>query len=222
MRGIIADFPTLTSDFLIVNSQIFIDVVGSSIAAQIQYPEAWLSTAGFDHNQIVNFPFIANSLIADAQIFLKQIRNNIMTLGTIRAFGLNAFILTAISFVGLVLANYFSVKQRTSEFSILSALGFSLGQSNRMIAAEGILILGLGLFSGSALGYALTILMRPYISLAVARTLPGMIVHEININWQSVALTFATLTVCYLLATALIIYVLSKSDTQKELRMSAE
>lgn len=222
IHGIIADFPTLSSDFIIVNTHTFEDVVGDSIANQLKRPEAWISTSGYDHNQIIAYPFIANSLIADSGASLNIIRNNILTLGTVRAFGLNAFVLALISLIGLVLANYFSIRHRAFEFSILRAFGLTHRQSNQLLFGEGILILGLGFFSGLILGYSLTRLMRPYISLAVSRTLPGMTVHQININWGSVFLIIALLTLAYGLASILIIYSIWKSNVQQELRTGDE
>ena len=222
VRGIIADFPTLTSDFLIVNSKTFEEIAGSSITAQLKNSEAWIKTSGYDHNQIVSFPFIANSIVADFQKMLDLIRNNILTLGTVRAFGLNALILATISLAGLILANYFMIRQRSYEFSILRAIGLSRSQSNILLVGEGVLVLGLGLFSGLILGFSLTRLMRPYISLAVTRNLPGMTVHQININWEIVVFITAIMTFSYGLATALIILALWKSDVQQELRMGDE
>jgi hypothetical protein len=64
--------------------------------------------------------------------------------------------------------------------------------------------------------------MRPYISLAVSRNIPGMTVHQININWQSVAIIAGLLVISYGVATAVIIFALWKSDIQQELRMGDE
>lgn len=222
IRGIIADFPTLSSDFLIVNSRTFEEIIGKSVSTQLKQPEAWMSTKGYDHNQILAYPFIANSLLADSRKFLNLIRNNIITLGTVRAFGLNAFVLTAISLVGLILANYFSIRHRSYEFSILRAFGLSFRQSNLFLVGEGFLILILGLISGLILGYSLTRFMRPYLSLALSRSLPGMMVHQININWGSVVLIITLLTLSYGLATAMIILSLWKSNLQQSLRTSGE
>ena len=77
---------------------------------------------------------------------------------------------------------------------------------NQLVLGEGILVLVLGLASGIFLGYILTKLMRPYISMAVARDLPGIVVHQININWQSVAVVITLLTLSYAIATTLIIF----------------
>jgi len=222
IRGIIADFPTLASDFLIVNLATFEAVAGSSISAQLYKPEVWVSTEGQNHDQIASLPFIANAVLADAKKILNIIRSNILTLGTVRAFGLDAFILATISLVGLILANYFSFRQPAYEFSILCAFGLSRNQSNQLLIGEGILVLGLGLFSGLLLGFSLTRLMRPYISLAVSRTLPGMMVHQININWQSVAFITGLLTISYGLAAGLIIFTLWKTDVHRILRIGDE
>jgi putative ABC transport system permease protein len=217
IRGIIADFPTLSTDFLIVNSNTFENVVSTSIATQLRNSEYWISTDEQNHDQLVSLPFIRNAILADSTKILNIIRNNIMTLGTVRAFGLNGLILAIISLVGLLLANYFSFRQREYEFGILRAYGLSRGQSNLLLVSEGILVLVLGLISGIILGYSLTKLMRPYISLAVSRTLPGMTVHQIDINWLSVATIVGLLTALYCIAMALIVFALWRSNIHQVL-----
>lgn len=104
----------------------------------------------------------------------------------------------------------------------IRAFGLSRNQSHQLLIGEGILVLGLGLFSGLILSFSQTRLMRPYISLAVSRTLPGMIVHQININWQSVAIIKGLLTISYSLATGLIIIALWKSDVHRVFKIGDE
>ena len=124
--------------------------------------------------------------------------------------------------VGLLLVNYFSFRQREFEFGILRAYGLSRNQSNLLLVSEGLLVLLLGLISGSILGYSLTRLMRPYISLAVSRTLPGMTVHQIDINWLSVATVVGLLTISYCIAMAFIVFALWRSNVHQVLRTGDE
>jgi putative ABC transport system permease protein len=222
VRGIIADFPTLTSDFIIVNSGTFESIAGSSITAQLNKSEAWLNLEESGHDKVASQPYLGDAVLADSQQVLNIIRNNILTLGTVRAFGLNAFVLATISLAGLILANYFSFRQRAHEFGILRALGLSHSQSNQLLIGEGILVLVLGLISGGILGYGLTKFMRPYISLAVSRTLPGMIVHQINVNWESVATVSTLMILLYGFATAIIVLALWRSDAHQILRIGDE
>ena len=181
-----------------------------------------MSTENLIHNQLVSNPVLANAILADSQKILSLIRNNILTLGTVRAFGLNAFVLAILSLAGIVLANYFSFRQRAYEFGILRAFGLSQRQSNQLIIGESALILGLGLLSGLLLGFGLTRFMHPYISLAVSRTLPGMIVHQISVNWEVVATVTALLILLYGAATTVIIYALWKTEVHQILRTGDE
>ena len=222
VHGIIADFPTLTSYFIIVNKGTFEKIAGPSITTQLTIHEAWVSTENLIHNQLVSNPVLANAILADSQKILSLIRNNILTLGTVRAFGLNAFVLAILSLAGIVLANYFSFRQRAYEFGILRAFGLSQRQSNQLIIGESALILGLGLLSGLLLGFGLTRFMHPYISLAVSRTLPGMIVHQISVNWEVVATVTALLILLYGAATTVIIYALWKTEVHQILRTGDE
>lgn len=222
IRGTIADFPTLTTDFVIVNSGTLENVVGPVIISQLRNHEYWISADDQYHDQLVSFHSIRNAIISDSKQILNIIRNNILTLGTVRAFGLNGLILAIISLVGILLANYFSFRKREFEFGILRAYGMSRGQSNLLLVSEGILVLVLGLISGIILGYSLTKLMRPYISLAVSRTLPEMTVHQIDINWLNVASIVGLLTVMYSFAMALIVIALWRSNIQQIIRVGDE
>ncbi|MBK5107180.1 MAG: FtsX-like permease family protein [Anaerolineales bacterium] len=170
----------------------------------------------------MSFAFIRNATLADSQSILNIVRHNIMTMGTVRAFGLNGLILAIISLVGIILANYFSFRRREYEFGILRAYGLSRFQSNLLLVSEGLLVLILGVISGIILGYSLTILMQPYISLAVSRTLPGMTVHQIDINWESVASIVGLLTSMYIFAMAIIVVALWRSKIHQVIRTGDE
>jgi putative ABC transport system permease protein len=222
IRGIIADFPTVTNNFVIVNIATFYDAVGDSISRQLRSNEYWISVDEQTHNQLVSFPTIRNAILGDSFTILNVIRNHIMTLGTVRAFGLNGVILAIISMLGLLIANYFSYYQREYEFGILRAFGLSGGQSNLLLVGEGILVLSSGLISGIILGYLLTRFMRPYISLAVSRTLPGLTVHQIDINWLNIATIVSILLCMYLIVLALIIFAFSRSNINQVLRTGDE
>ena len=222
IRGTIADFPTLTKDFIIVDASNLLDMVGESIFAQFKNIEYWIKTGEPYHDQLQSFVFIQNATLADSQSILNIIRNNILTLGTLRAFGLNGLILALISLVGIILANYFSFRRREFEFGILRAYGLSRLQTNLLLVNEGLLVLVLGLISGIFLGYSLTVFMRPYISLAVSRTLPGMIVHQIDVNWSSVALNVGVLVSVYLFAMLLIVIALWRSKIHQVIRTGDE
>jgi putative ABC transport system permease protein len=207
---------------LIINTQLFDDVVGQSNSGQLRNREYWIRTDAQTHDQLVSYPTIQNAVLGDSHKMFNIIRNHVMTLGTVRAFGLNGLILAIISLVGLLLANYFSFHQRKYEFGILRAYGLSLNQSNLLLVSEGILVLGLGLLSGVLLGYSLTELMRPYISSFVSRTLPGMVVHEIQFNWLTAAAIIGLLLVMYCGAMAVIIIALRRSNVQETLRTGDE
>jgi ABC-type lipoprotein release transport system permease subunit len=120
------------------------------------------------------------------------------------------------------LANYFSFRRREYEFGILRAYGLSHWQSNLLLVSEGLLVLILGVISGIMLGYSLTILMRPYISLAVSQTLPGMTVHQIDINWISVAGIVGILAAIYFFAMAIIVIALWRSKIHQVIRAGDE
>jgi ABC-type antimicrobial peptide transport system permease subunit len=222
IRGMISDFPTLTKDFVIVDADNLKNSVNASIFSQFKKREYWIRTGEPYHDQLLSFAFIRNSILADSEAILNIIRHNIMTLGTVRAFSLNGLILAIISLVGIIIANYFSFRRREYEFGILRAYGLSHWQSNLLLVSEGLLVLTLGVISGILLGYSLTFLMRPYISLAVSRTLPGMTVHHIDINWLSIASIVGFLTGIYFLAMVIIVIALWRSKVHQVIRAGEE
>ena len=222
IRGMIVDFPTVTSDFVLVDVRNLESVAGSRVIALLENRDYWIKTGEPYHEQLNSFEFIRNATISDSNAVLNIIRNNIMTLGTVRAFGINGFILAVISLAGIFLANFFSFRRREYEFGILRAYGLSHKQSNVILISEGFLVLIMGLISGIILGYSLTIFMRPYISLAVSRTLPGMTVHQIDVNWISVSLIVGILIAMYCVAMVLIIIALLKSNVHQVLRAGDE
>jgi hypothetical protein len=210
-------------DFYLAGQPVTFEMIaGPSITGQLRRKEAWISTENVNHDEIVSSPYLANAILADAQRSLDLFRNNILTLGTVRAFALNAIILAILSLVGLILANYFSLRQRAYEFGILHSFGLSRNQANRLLIGEGILALGLGILSGLILGYGLTKLMRPYLSLVVSRTLPGLTVHQVTVNLESVALVAALMIVFYSTATAIILIALWRSEPHQILRVGDE
>jgi ABC-type antimicrobial peptide transport system permease subunit len=222
IRGMIADFPTLTKDFVIVDANKLAQVIGPHQINLLKNREYWIRTGEAYHQQLLSFDFIKNAVLADSQVLLTIIQHNIMTMGTVRAFSINGIFLFIISLVGILVVNYFSYRKSDYEFGILRAFGFSRQQSYLLIASEGIIVLFLGAFSGIILGYSLTILMRPYISLAVSRTLPGMMVYQINFNWFNAAVILGLLATVYIFAMGIIFVTLSKSKIHQVIRAGDE
>lgn len=222
VQGMIADFPTLFTDFIIANQKTLENTTGISLAEHFPIQEGWVVTSQKTHKQLVSMISNSDAILADSQNNLEIIRSNIVTIGTVRAFALNAFIIAAISLAGLVLANYFSYRRRAHEFGILNAIGFSRVQTTRLLIGEGVIVLGLGLTCGFILGIGLARTMRPYISLAVSRTMPGITVHYISLDWFNVAVTIILLIILYGLVTLGLIYYLQASDVQQTLRMGDE
>ncbi len=222
IRGTIADFPTLSNSFVIVNADNLEAVIGNLTLPYTGDREYWISLDEQTHEQLVSFPTINNAIIGDSTKFLNIIRNHVMTLGTVRAFALNGLVLSIISMLGLAISNYFSFHQREYEFGILRAFGLSNFQSNLLMVGEGLLTLGIGLAAGIILGFSLTILMRPYISIAVSRTLPGMTVHQIDVNWWNVAGIIGVLLGVYLIVLTIIMIALWKSNVSQVLKTGVE
>lgn len=222
IRGMIADFPTLFGDFIIVDRTALENIFAAASSELNTSYEAWLLTTKKSHQKLVSSISNPDAILADSQAILENIRGNIFTMGTTRAFALNALILVIISLSSLVLASIFSYRQRAREFNLLNAIGFSRTQTNRLLIIEACLVLALGLSAGFVFGLGLSRLMQPYISLAVEKTLPGMVVHQISLNWWNMAATMMILIIMYALVNFVLIFYLRSSKLQQTLRMGDE
>ena len=84
------------------------------------------------------------------EIVTAETASRRVQLTAIGAFALIAFLLAAIGIHGLL---SFSVNSRTQEIGVRMALGATAGQILRMILREGVVLAGIGMIFGVALGY---------------------------------------------------------------------
>jgi putative ABC transport system permease protein len=153
---------------------------------------------------------------------LRALQRDALTKGATRAFGLNALILTVLSLTGFILVTYFAAQKRTYEFGVLRANGISTGQLLRLLTTEGLLIMSLGLVSGTILGYLLAIVMRPYLTQAIARDLPGTTTYQVWLNIPEMTLLYGILIGAYAIAILLLLYALMRVGIHKTLRLGDE
>jgi hypothetical protein len=222
VRGILADFPTLSGLFLVVDKAAFEEIAPNLLQSTFRQQEAWLRVDPDQFQEVRADPAISGSILADASRQLDELRGSALTQGATRAFALNAFILALLSLAGFILVSFFTAQQRLYEFSVLRALGLSPGQVTSLLAGESLLVIALGLTAGFGLGYGLVQVMRPYLSLAVAEALPGLTVWETFLDWPRMLQLMGALTFFYGLAVVLLLVALSRSGVQNVLRLGEE
>ena len=161
------------------------------------------------------------------------------------AFLLNAVILILLSIAGFIIVNYFSAKQRTYEFSILRSLGLSARQLVGMLFGESMLIMALGLISGTGIGYVLSYVMKPfmektlnvalagastyltwidypYISQEKSITLANVAMGNLIFNWTDISMVYLLLIAFYIAALIILMAVLIRGGIHRVLRIGEE
>ena len=221
VRGIIEEFPTVDNLFILVDAgavENWRQLVGVNLAQS----EAWLDVDPVKHAGLVATLTYPGEVLGDAQAQVRIFRANALTEGAKRAFELNAQILAVLSIVGFLLVHYFSAQQRTFEFSLLRASGLSAGQLLSLLVTEGLIVMGLGLGSGTVIGLELSAVMRPFLSRVFANALAGAVVERIVVDWAAIGQTFTLLAAFYALALLVSVIALLRVGVHKVLRVSVE
>ena len=221
VRGIIQEFPTLEGDFVIIDQRYIADL-SKFVAVNLAQEEAWISLNSGAYPQILeNFRY-RGDVLGDAAAQLENYRANTLAEGGKRAFTLNAWILGVLSVAGFMIVHYFSGQQRVQEFSVLRAGGLNAPQLLLLLFAEGLLIMLLGLFSGTLVGIGMAQIMRPFLSQVFSTALSGALVEQIVLDWRAIGQVFAILSSFYLLAMLVSVLALIRIGIHKSLRMSVE
>jgi len=222
VRGTIVDFPTKDGAFAIIDQNALRTILDIDSHRFSYGWEAWVNADPSARNNLIGLPEIKDRIIADSSMELRALQQDTLTQGATRAFGLNALILTVLSLTGFILVTYFAAQERTYEFGVLRANGISTGQLLRLLATESFLIMFLGLVSGTILGYLLATVMRPYLTQAIARDLPGTTTYQVWLNIPEMTLLYGFLIGFYTLAILLLLSALMQVGIHKTLRLGDE
>jgi putative ABC transport system permease protein len=224
VQGIVSNFPTLSGRFLIVSlPQLEQGVDLSSFGVHaFGKSEAWLSIDPLQRAQLLQRPELQGRIIGDAGQQLTTLQSDALAQGTNGAFQLSAAVLALLSVTAFLLVHYFAAQQRTVEFGVLRAMGLSARQLLTLLATEGILVLVLGLASGSAIGYALAHTMVPYLSRALSAALAGVTIGRVLVDWGTLTRLYATLLGFYALAILLLLTILMRVGIHRAMRIGDE
>ena len=222
VRGTIVDFPTMDGSFVVIDQNAIRTILDIDSRRFSYGWEAWINADPATRNNLIGLPEIEDTIMADASMELRALQRDALTQGATRAFGLNALILTVLSLTGFILVTYFAAQKRTYEFGVLRANGISTGQLLRLLATEGLLIMSLGLVSGTILGYTLATVMRPYLTQAIARDLPGTTTYQVWLNVPEMTVLYAILIGSYAIAILLLLSALMRVGIHKTLRLGDE
>lgn len=222
VRGTVVNFPTVSGSFILVNRSAISDIIDLEDSRFYHNHEVWLRVNPVYHENLINHPIFENKILADAQRELQAMQHNAFVQGTGRAFQLNAAILVVLSVISFFLVSVFAARYRVYEFSILRATGFSAVKVFGLLAGESILIMTLGLLSGTGIGVILVQVMRPYLNHVMARLLPGMVIYRIAIDWSSIGSLYGILIGFYILAMLAALGALLRTGIHRVMRIGEE
>lgn len=220
--GLLADFPTLTGRYVIADTEALRAFPGINTSLLDRNLEAWASVNDAGYNAVKQNPALADGILADARQERQVFELNVLTLGIVRAFRLNAIILIVLSLASFSLVNFIAANQRTYEFGVLRANGVSANQLLRLLVSEGLIVICLGLVIGTGLGYILILAMLPYLSQAMGVNIPGIVIHQVGFNLPAIGTLYTLLFGSYALAVGVMQAVLLRTGIHTTLRVGEE
>lgn len=236
ITGIISNFPTLSTPFMIANlSQLTEQIdLNSALLRVAGERELWVATNGRQQAALVAqfgdqtreevglASYQAGRLIDDRLAQLARFRANSITRLATTAFTMNAIVLIVLGSIAFLFVQIFSARRRLGELAVLQAIGLSRKQLLRLLGLEGVLVLILGLLTGLGLGYGLAQFMRPFLSLTLRQGLGGEAIDQLLINWFQIGLQYLLLALFFAVGLAIVIFVLSRIQLHRTLRLGEE
>jgi len=236
VKGIIDEFPTLSSPFLVTDLQLLEQQVNLSdlLMSTMGWRELWLSVDPVQHAELVRTIQSQTVAIEDAALFkagriagdagaqLRAFRSDLIAQITTAAFGLNAAILVVLSSASFLLIQVFAARRRLIQFGVLRAMGLSSRQLLSLLTMEGLIMLVLGLVTGTGVGHGMAYVMRPFLSLTLSSSLGGQAIDRVVINWHIILRSYGVLVGFYVVSLLLLLVVLVRGNIHRALRMGDE
>jgi hypothetical protein len=154
---------------------------------------------------LVIFTRIFEDSLASGQ---EALRADALAQGVSTALQLNAVTLVLFSVTAFLLVHLFAAQGRVRsqgqarsqegrcEFGVLRAMGLSARGWLTLVVTEGILVLLLGLPTGTVVGLGLSRIMIPYLAQPLAESLGGTAI-VMGVDWPAIARLCAVLTAVY-------------------------
>lgn len=225
VRGLISNFPGLSSPFVVTNLALLENEVDLTQLSGVStgQKELWLETEPSQQATILaeaagrGYPVLNTAAVIE-----QGLRSDLVGQEALGAFSLNAWVLTGLSLLGLLLAGLTLAYHRQYEFSVLRVLGTAPGQLLRLLAFEGIAGVGLGLATGTAIGYGLAVMMRPILSRALAAAVGGNEIQRIMIDWTGLLQLYILFILAYALVMLLFLWIVSRASVVRVLKVGVE
>jgi hypothetical protein len=199
IRAIVDEFPTLSENFIVTDWR----ALGQQIDLDLWYfrfSELWLATEPTQREALAKDPDLAGDTLADVRAELLSLQSDAMARGIIGTFQVSSVVLGLFSVVGFLFIYHFASRNRAYEFGLLWAMGMARRRMLRLLVAEGVLFVGIGMLAGAVIGFGLVSLTLPYLSRAMAVSLGRVEIDQIVVDWPAVLRLYAILVSAYLLA----------------------
>jgi hypothetical protein len=164
-------------------------------------------------SQVILLVSMTSGLVLFAQILGNSLMNSPepVVCYLAGALQLNALALVLFSVTIFFLMYLFATQERAREFGILSAMGLSFRQWLISLMMEGVLVLFLGLMTGTVVGLGLSNIMIPYLAQALTGWQIGAAIEHASVNWTVIAQSCVLLIAVYGLALVLLWAVLMRT-----------
>jgi ABC-type antimicrobial peptide transport system permease subunit len=171
---------------------------------------ATLETAPFDSNQI-------ESRVERTRV----LRTDPVALGTLGALSLGFVAAIVFAMVGFVSSVVVGARERMTEFALLRAIGLSSRQLAGWLLVENRFLVGLSLLGGTLLGFLLSWLILPLITVnrEAEQVFPSLIVI---IPWQTIFILEAAILLLLLVVSTIMAVVLRQVGLGTALRIGEE
>jgi hypothetical protein len=229
-------FPTLHKPFIVADLDALadqIDVGRLALDADAGH-ELWLQLEAAEpdlvldrvQKQVVNAQdvgrFTSGQIAANVYAQLRAFQADPIARATVAAFALNAVVLALLSAASFLLVQVFAARRRLAEFGVLRAMGLASSQLLGLLSLEACAMLVLGMIAGTAVGYGLSWVMRPFLSLTLEASLGKRAIDRLVLDWHALGAAYALLLGVYLVAMLLLFAVLARSQVYRTLRLGDE
>jgi putative ABC transport system permease protein len=236
VRGIIINFPTLTTPFVVANLPELSQIVdlGSTLLAVEGTRELWVDVDPDQHETLVGVleeqalsevglaSYRVNRVADDAFERLGSYQADLVARTAITAFRLNTIALGTLSVGGFLLIQICAIRSRRQEFAVLQTLGLSIRQLLGLLFLEGSILMTFGVGLGIGIGFGLANLMRPFLSITLTASLGGGAIDQIAFHWPSIARDLLVYLSFYILSLLLLLGGLVYSNSLRMSRISEE
>lgn len=223
IAGVIRYFPSMyegkEAGFLITSREALLYRLGNNTPLTFNPNEIWLDLA--PGMGLADIPTNEATQIWDTETLRQAMKADPLALGLRSITFLGYLLTTLLSIIGFATHFTLSVRQRSTSFGILRAMGLSPLQLYGSLALEQSLIILTGLGLGAFLGAVLNQIVIPGLPITLASQIPIPPFIPVT-NWEPIRQVFVTLILVFALTFGVATWVLWRGKVHQALRIGQE